>query len=100
MSQLVVVGGEEFVLGFQLAGIRKVIVAEENPRNQIKELFGSEDISIVLIDQGTMEKLDFHDRMDVESSISPVFVQLSTEGGMANLKKLIKKSIGVDILQE
>ena len=99
MSEILVIGREEFVLGFQLTGIRKVIVAEENPRNQIRDLLGSKDISIVLIDQSTLVKLEDHDLFDVESSIAPVFVTISEEGGMGNLRKLIKKSIGVDILQ-
>ena len=99
MSAIAVMGREEFVLGFQLTGIRKVIVGDENPREQVRSLLQSKDTSIVLIDQATIDKLEEHDLFDVESSIAPVFVTLSTEGGMGNLRKLIKKSIGVDILQ-
>ena len=99
MSAIAVMGREEFVLGFQLTGIRKVIVGDENPREQVRLLLQSKDTSIVLIDQVTIDKLEEHDLFDVESSIAPVFVTVSTEGSMGNLRKLIKKSIGVDILQ-
>ena len=99
MVEVAIIGGSEFVLGFQLAGIRKTIEAKDAPMGHIKKLMQDEHIGIIIIDDKTMDKLDFHDRKDVEGSISPVFVELSTQLSMESLKKMIKKSIGIDLMK-
>ena len=99
MTKVAVLGSEQFVLGFRLAGIQKAVINADDVWNDVKDFMNS-DISIVLCEQKAIDTLDDQDRMDVESSISPVFVQISEEGGMDNLKKIIKKSIGIDILDE
>jgi vacuolar-type H+-ATPase subunit F/Vma7 len=97
MTKVAAIGGSEFVLGFQLAGIRNTIETNENPMLQIKDLMKEEETSIVIIDQKTLDMLDEHNKEDIESSIDPVFIPLSTEVSQDGLKKLIKKSIGVDL---
>ena len=52
----------------------------------------------MIIDDTTISRLEEHELLDVEGSISPVFVQLSTKTSQDSLKKLIRKSIGVDLL--
>ena len=79
MTKVAAIGGSEFVLGFQLAGIRNTIETNENPMLQIKDLMKEEETSIVIIDQKTLDMLDEHNKEDIESSIDPVFIPLSTE---------------------
>jgi len=97
MTKLAVIGGSEFVLGFQLAGIRKTIETRDDAMNQIKTLTQDKEIGIVIIDQKTLDKVNENDREDIESSIDPVFIPISTELSQDSLKRLIKKSIGVDL---
>ena len=99
MTKLAAIGGSEFVVGFQLAGIRKTVETDSNIIVQIKNLKEDKEIGVVIIDQKTLEKLDVNDREDIEASIDPVFIPLSTEVSQHSLKKLIKKSIGVDLLK-
>ena len=96
-----VLGGNEFIVGFQLAGIRRVIEVKENISDimeKIGELKGNKEISIAIVDEKLLNKLDKHDRFDIEASVSPVFVPLSTSSSQENLRYLIKKSIGVDLM--
>jgi len=101
MAKLAVIGSEEFVLGFQLAGIKEVIEADKsNIMNRIKEVISMKKIGIAVVDQKLTEGIDRHDRAEMESSVSPVFVELSTKTAQDNLRYLIKKSIGVDLLSK
>ena len=95
---IAVIGGNEFVVGFQLAGIKDVYEAGNDMIGRINEVRNNREITIAIVDEALLEKLDKHDRMLIESSISPVFVPLSTSSSQENLRFLIKKSIGIDIL--
>ena len=97
MVKTAVLGSNEFIVGFQLAGIKDTIEASGNPMNDIKKLKERKELGVVIIDEKIMEKLDKHDRIDVEDSVDPVFIPVSTKVEQDSLKRLIKKSIGVDL---
>lgn len=99
MKKIACLGTEGFTLGFQLAGIRKTVNIDNRKDilDQIESLKENKDIGIAIIDEKVLEKLDSDDRSDVEDSISPVFISLSTQTGSENIRKLIIKSIGVDL---
>ncbi len=97
MVKLAVIGSNEFVVGFQLAGIKNVIESGDKPFEHIKRLKGSKDIGIVVVDEKIIEKLDIHQKSEVEASVEPVFIPLSEKSEQDSLKRLIKKSIGVDL---
>ena len=97
MLKLAVIGGNEFIVGFQLAGIRDTIEVTSNYFNELKELKNKKDIGIVVVDEKIMEKLEPYQRLEIESDVEPVFIPLSTKSEQDSLKKLIKKSIGVDL---
>ena len=117
MQQLAVIGSNQFILGFQLAGIRKTIeidttvnkktdisakaikllVMGENSGNSTNN---SDNIGIVIMDEDLLDSMSFFDRSDLENSVSPVFIPLSSRAAQENLRKLIKKSIGVDLWKQ
>jgi vacuolar-type H+-ATPase subunit F/Vma7 len=96
MSQIIVLGGTEFTLGFQLAGI-KTIEPEKNINNQFEDILENKDIGILITDQKTINKLDEHLKERIIESVKPVTVIVSEEESQEELKKMIKKSIGVDL---
>ena len=97
MAQIAAIGTPEFALGFQLAGIRKTVEVKNEPMSQIRELMQDKEMSVVIIDEKTLNSLESHERVFVEDSIKPVFVPLSMDANQENLRRLIKKSIGVDL---
>ena len=99
MVKIAVVGGNEFIVGFELAGIKEVYEAGNEPFKSLKEMKGKKDIGIVVVDEKIMSMLDMHQRIEIESSVEPVFIELSTSAEQEGLKRLIKKSIGVDLLK-
>ena len=97
MPDIIALGGQEFILGFQLAGIKGTIEVSSNPTQDFKELMKKPEVGIIITDDATIKKLPERDRYMVESSVKPVVVVLSTEDYSEGLRKMIKKSIGVDV---
>ena len=97
MVKLAVVGGSEFTVGFQLAGIKDTIEVVGNYFNELKNMKNKKEVGIVVVDEKIMEKLEPHQRLEIESSVEPVFIPVSTKVEQDSLKRLIKKSIGVDL---
>ena len=54
-------------------------------------------MGIIIVDEKIVEKLEMHQRMEIENSVDPVFIPVSTKVEQDSLKRLIKKSIGVDL---
>ena len=97
MVKIAAVGANEFIVGFQLAGIKNTIELSTNPYNELKNLKSRKDIGIIIVDEKIMDSLEIHQRLDIDASVEPVFIPVSTNVEQDSLKKLIKKSIGVDL---
>ncbi|MCH8004480.1 MAG: hypothetical protein IH934_07680 [Nanoarchaeota archaeon] len=97
MVKTAVLGSNEFVVGFQLAGIKNTIEVSDNPLQDINNLKNNKETGIVIIEENIMENLDKHQRIEIEDSVDPVFIPVSTKVEQDSLKRLIKKSIGVDL---
>ncbi|HLC47245.1 MAG TPA: V-type ATP synthase subunit F [Candidatus Nanoarchaeia archaeon] len=101
MMEIAVLGGQEFNLGFRLAGIRKVIEVQGNPTEEVKRLMADTSVGIVITDDKTLEQLDDYSKTDMQKSVKPVFIVLSAEAVAQDaLRKMIIKSIGVDLWKE
>lgn len=99
---IAIIGGEEFTLGFRLAGISRVvnIVDEQSATEKFMNLLSQNDVAIIMTNDTTMNFLDDRARDEAESSVQPVVVTLSTEESQEGLRKLILKSIGVDLWKD
>ncbi len=95
MSEIAVIGESKFILGFQLAGIQTTKEID-NP-DQVIDVMKEKRFGIVIIDEPTMTKLPEHYQMMVQESIHPVAVVLSEKESSDDLRKMIIKSIGVDV---
>lgn len=101
MMELAVLGTSEFILGFQLVGIRKVQQAGKDPTRQLTDLMASQDIGIIIIDDETLNRVGDQERYVAERSPKPIVITLSKQqGAQEDLRKMIKQAIGVDILKE
>ena len=97
MVKLAVLGSNEFIVGFQLAGIRDIVEVNNNYFNELKNMKSKKEIGIVVVDEQIIESLQPHERTEIEASVDPVFIPVSTKAEQDSLKRLIKKSIGVDL---
>ena len=97
MANMCVLGGNEFIVGFHLAGVKETIEVSNEPLKDIQELKKRKDVGIVVVDEKIMDSLESHQRQDIEDSVDPVFIPVSTKVEQDSLKRLIKKSIGIDL---
>ena len=88
-------------MGFMLIGIKKVIETESpsDLKEQFNLLLKDESIGIIVTNDKTVDKLEANFRRNVLNSIAPVVVVLSTStNAQDNLRDMIKKAIGIDLL--
>ncbi|MBS3136656.1 hypothetical protein J4401_06920 [Candidatus Woesearchaeota archaeon] len=100
MKKIACLGSEAFTLGFGLAGIRIFYRPEDNLLDTIEKIKKEKEIGIVIVEQELLEKLESHDRISIEDMVEPVFVPVSRESKSDNLRKLIIRSIGVDLWRD
>ena len=97
---IAVIGNEEFVLGFRLAGLRRVFVAHpEDYQERIIEAMQEPEVGILAVDGEDLKNLTPQMRAKVTDSISPVIVTVGG-AGMGDLREKIKRAIGVDLYKE
>ena len=94
--EMAVIGKQDFCLGFRLAGIQKIFETDD-PREPIKSLKQHPEVGVVVFDQALSQKLDQRELQDLEESLKPIYLWLSTEASEDSLKKMVRKSIGVEI---
>ncbi len=93
--EIAVIGDDDFTLGFKLAGVKKSF---DIRKTGIREAIANKDIGILIANDKDVRALPPHVQEQVRNSVSPVAVVISEDGGAEeNLRKLIKKSIGVDL---
>lgn len=94
--EIAVIGSDEFVLGFRLAGIRRVFIANsDNYQEKMLEAMSQPTIGILAVDAKDLDNLSFQLRQKVMDSIQPVVVPVGGDDG--DLREKVKRAIGVDL---
>lgn len=94
--EIAVIGKEDFCVGFSLSGIRNMFETEA-PQEALGKVYDDVDIGVVVFDESLLEKLDEFERARLENSVRPVFVTLSLKEESEAIRRMIKKSIGVEL---
>jgi V/A-type H+-transporting ATPase subunit F len=93
---IAVLGSEEFVLGFRLAGIKRVYsTAQKDYEQNIIKLLEDSSIGILAVDSSDLEILSTIARKKALESIAPVVVPVGK--GEGDLREKVKRAIGVDL---
>jgi V/A-type H+-transporting ATPase subunit F len=99
-KELAAVGPEDFVLGFQLAGVDRIrATTPESYEEAITDLLGQDDIGIVIARQQDVDDLTEETRTTVTDSVDPVVIQLGGNAG-EGLREKIRSAIGIDLMRE
>ncbi|MCL2333749.1 MAG: V-type ATP synthase subunit F [Candidatus Methanoplasma sp.] len=94
--EIAVVGSEEFVLGFRLAGLKRVFVADEsNYQSVIMKAMSEAEIGILAVAAKDLNYLPQNVRSKVLDSIQPVIVPVG--GDESDLRERVRRVIGVDL---
>jgi V/A-type H+-transporting ATPase subunit F len=93
---IAVIGSEEFVLGFRLAGVRRVFVAtQENYEKRLHEAVAADNVGILAVDSKDLQLLSPQFKSRVLDMIQPVVVPVGKDEG--DLREKVKRAIGVDL---
>ena len=96
---IAVIGSDEFVLGFRLAGLRRVFVATpENYQEVLLKAMEEPDIGVLAADGKDLDLLTPQVKARVMDSIQPVVVPVGR--GETDLREKVKRAIGVDLYKE
>lgn len=96
--EIAVVGTPEFSLGFQLAGVTRILNPpnDEEMEKDLRQLLNDKEVGIVVIDSTDLFKMPDRLRIQMSDSISPTFLGIGTEQDNT-LREQIKSAIGVDL---
>ncbi len=95
--EIAVIGDEEFLLGFRLAGIRKVVtVCEKDLEPKLNELLKDRTVGILVMHNEDMDRLAPQLRRSLVESIEPVVISIGRVEEV-DLRERIKQAVGVDL---
>ena len=97
--ELAAVGRDDFVLGFKLAGIRKVhSVAPEAFEAKINEVVADPDVGILVVSTDDLRRLGQAARRRLETMPRPVVIAVGAQEE-EDLRAKVKRAIGVDLFK-
>lgn len=97
--ELAVVGRDDFVLGFRLAGVRKVFaVAPEEFETKVNAVLDDPSVGILVVSTEDLQRASHGTRRRLETVPRPVVIAV---GGQQeeDLRTKVKRAIGVDLLK-
>lgn len=97
--EVAVVGGEDFVLGFRLVGIRKAYgVPPDRLEAKIEEVLGDASVGVLVLHTDDMERLSPPLRRRLGSVPRPVVISVGKHQE-EDLRTKVRRAIGVDLLK-
>ncbi len=98
MSEIGVVGSQQFTLGFRLAGIRKIWDAstEDDLETALVAARRDDGVSILVMQTRDLQRISARTRAELVSATKPTLVAVGLEEDNT-LREKIKQAVGVDL---
>ena len=94
--EIAVVGSEEFVTGFRLAGIRRVVsVTDEDLLKTIVKVMDEAQVGILAVHTKDLEKLPPQLKTKMMESVDPVVIPVGEEE--SDIRDKVRRAIGIDL---
>ncbi len=94
--EIAVVGSEDFVVGFRLAGIKKVYgVPPEKLQETIVQLANEKGVGILAVHTKDLERLPQQLRDRLMASVEPVVIPVGEEEG--DIRDKVRRAMGIDL---
>jgi vacuolar-type H+-ATPase subunit F/Vma7 len=109
-KEIAVIGDEDTVIGFSLAGIKHISIIEEQAENQkimdtIKEFINIPEIGFMIITQKIAEQIrDDLEKLKLEKTLYPIIIELPDKHGevpdrVDPIRLLIRRAIGMEVIK-
>ena len=101
-KEIAVMGPPDFVLGFNLAGIRRTFEtdAREFPKRLEQVLAQPDNLGILIVQGADLEALPSILRRKANESLEPVIVAMGEGAGEGDLREKVKRAIGIDLYKK
>ena len=97
--ELAVVGRDDFVLGFRLAGVRKTYSVEPDAfESTLNEVLADADVGILVVSTDDLQRLGHGTRRKLETVPRPVVIAVGSQQE-EDLRTKVKRAIGIDLLK-
>ncbi len=94
--EIAVVGSEEFVVGFRLAGIKKVYgVPPDKLQETITRLVQERSVGILAVHSKDLEQLPQQLRDRLMASVEPVVIPVGEDEG--DIRDKVRRAMGIDL---
>ena len=94
--EIAVIGSEKFVVGFRLAGIKKVYaVSPDNLLEKIVQVMDEPEVGILAVHTQDLERLPPQLRAKMMNSVDPVVIPVGLEEG--DMRDKIRRAMGIDL---
>jgi V/A-type H+-transporting ATPase subunit F len=94
--EIAVIGSEKFVVGFRLAGIKKVYaVSPDNLLEKIVQVMDEPEVGILAVHTQDLERLPPQLRAKMMDSVDPVVIPVGLEEG--DMRDKIRRAMGIDL---
>lgn len=94
--EIAVVGSEEFVVGFRLAGVRRVYgITPDKLQETVVKLMDDVDVGILAVHTKDLERLPQQLRTRMMASVDPVVIPVGEEEG--DMRDKVRRAIGIDL---
>lgn len=94
--EIAVVGSEDFVVGFRLAGIKQVYgVPPERLQETIMRLVQEKSVGILAVHTNDLERLPQQLRDRLMASVEPVVIPVGEEEG--DIRDKVRRAMGIDL---
>ena len=96
--EIAVVGSSDFVIGFRLAGIRKIYDATSSDiEAKIQSVLNDKNVGILIVHNDDMKMLSPQMQKTLDDSVEPTVIAIGGKGESTNLRDKIKQAVGVDL---
>lgn len=96
--EIAVVGNSDFVIGFRLAGIRKIFDATSSDiESKIQDVLNDKSVAILVVHNDELRMLSSHMQQTLDDSVEPTVIAIGGKGESTNLRDKIKQAVGVDL---
>ena len=97
--ELAVVGRDDFVLGFRLAGVRKAFGVEPDALEaKVNEVVADPDVGILVLSTEDLRRLSHGTRRRLETVPRPVVIAVGAQEE-EDLRTKVKRAIGIDLFK-
>ncbi|NJD52607.1 MAG: V-type ATP synthase subunit F [Candidatus Methanoperedens sp.] len=96
--EIAVVGNSDFVIGFRLAGIKKIFDATSSDiESKIQSVLNDKTVAILVVHDDDLKMLPTHMQQTLDDSVEPTVIAIGGKGESTNLRDKIKQAVGVDL---